>query len=463
MIHPSCFVSTLDRKYECSPIEISDWIPIQSSAYPIKSKNTEIYLDFSKKLHSILGMGYSFEHTSCANLLLLKEQDRIHALELMVHPECGAGMNLWRLCIGTSDFTGTPWYSYCGVPPAANITNYVKYVDQTFSLASDRELILPIVKQALEINPNILFFASPWSPPGWMKDSGRMCGGRLLPQFYTAYACYLVKFVQAYEQEGIPIHAITVQNEPYHNTKSMPSCYWSPTQERDFIRDYLGPAINNAKLKTQIWCYDHNWDDIPFHPTHYPQVIMQDINAAKFVQGIAFHHYSMLNRIHSNPKLMQLLRKNIPNTPFYFTEGSLFGLQGSLRLSRYIKYGSSSYNGWVPMIATDGTPNNGPFHAKRTFIQRNIADNSLLLHFEYFLYKQYAKFIHRGAQVVEIYHNKIRGFESLALQNSNGSKVCIFTNSLKKIRKILLKVNSPSNQILAFELKPQSISTIYWI
>jgi O-glycosyl hydrolase len=111
-----------------------------------------------------------------------------------VDPVNGIGMNLMRICIGTPDFTGDPWYSYDDVPAGQTDIPLEK-----FSIEKDRLYILPVLKRALQQNPELIFFASPWSPPAWMKSSGSMIGGKLLPQYYEPYARYLVRFVQAYQ------------------------------------------------------------------------------------------------------------------------------------------------------------------------------------------------------------------------------------------------------------------------
>src|SRR5262249_48955285 len=148
----------------------------------------------------------------------------------------GINLNLMRICIGTSDFTGDPWYSYDDIPAGRTDPEL-----SHFSIAKDRSYILPILKQAIKINPNLQLFASPWSPPGWMKTTGNMIGGGLLPKWYSAYAHYFVKFIKAYEAEGTPIYAVTVQNEPgvdrEHQPKMRyPSCKWTAEEERDFIK-----------------------------------------------------------------------------------------------------------------------------------------------------------------------------------------------------------------------------------
>jgi beta-glucosidase len=157
-----------------------------------------IELDPTTRHQTVFGMGSSFEPTTAYNLAQLDAAERERVLRLLVHPE-GANMNLMRICMGTPDFTGDPWYSYNDLPPGETDIDLSQ-----FSVEKDRDYIVPVLKEALAINPNLNFFASPWSPPGWMTSTGDMIGGHLLPEFYNAYAEYFVRFIKAYEAEGSP-------------------------------------------------------------------------------------------------------------------------------------------------------------------------------------------------------------------------------------------------------------------
>ena len=226
------------------------------------SKGERIAINPAVRFQTMLGLGSSLEPTTCSNLCRLSPADREHTIEHLASPTTGIGMNLMRICIGTPDFTGEPWYSYDDLA-AGEADPELK----RFSIEKDRAYILPMLKLARQRNPELLFFASPWSPPGWMKSAGTMIGGELLPRWYSVYADYFVKFIRAYEAEGIPIYAVTIQNEPGVDRSKeknprwhYPSCHWTGVQERDFIRDHLGPALRKAGLKAKIWCYDHNYN-----------------------------------------------------------------------------------------------------------------------------------------------------------------------------------------------------------
>jgi O-glycosyl hydrolase len=383
------WVSSEDMTRTLAHAEPLRFVPDEGSGVP------RINVDGTRTYQSILGLGSSFEHTTCFNLSRLDPAKRDEVIERMVHPDSGIGMNLMRICIGTPDFTGEPWYSYDDMPPGETDPNL-----EHFSIEKDRNYIIPVLKTALEKNPDLLFVASPWSPPGWMTSTGDMIGGHLLPEYYDAYARYFVKFVRAYENEGVPIHAVTVQNEPGVDRGRgspkwrYPSCRYTGEQERDFIKDFLGPAFKKNGVRTKIWCYDHNFNlerrgDDPGLP--HPRTILSDPTAAQYVDGTAFHHYA------GTPDGMTVFHNEFPDKHIYFTEGSAFGTTGAIGLISYLRNWSRSYNGWVTMIDTDGKPNNGPFRASRTCIMLNADDLTVDYRFDYYMYGQFMKFIRRGA------------------------------------------------------------------
>jgi len=294
---------------------------------------------------TMLGLGSSLEPSTCSNLWRMPPDLRERTLDRLVNVTNGIGMNLMRICIGTPDFTGDPWHSYDDLAPGETNSELKR-----FSVERDRAYILPVLKLATQRNPDLRFFASPWSPPGWMKSTGTMIGGELLRPWYPAYAEYFAKFIQAYEAEGIPIYAVTVQNEPgvdrakERNPKWFyPSCHWTGEQERDFIRDHLGPALRRHGLATRIWCYDHNYNtatrgDDPGLP--YPRTILSDPAAAAFVGGVAFHGYE------GQASGMSAFRREFPQTPIHFTEGSVFGVRGGIQMIDRLRNWASSYNAW---------------------------------------------------------------------------------------------------------------------
>jgi len=444
------WLSTADMKSQLAEQPGLEW---QSA--PAAARNV-IQIKPDVTFQKMLGLGSSLESSTCSNLWRMSEADRERTIERLVSPTAGIGMNLMRLCIGTPDFTGDPWYSYNDLPPGETDPELKR-----FSIAKDRAYILPVLKLARQKNPDLLFFASPWSPPGWMKTTGTMIGGELLPKWYSAYADYFVKFIRAYEAEGISIHAVTIQNEPgVDRSKAKdpkwfyPSCHWTGAQERNFIRDHLGPAFRRAGLKTQIWCYDHNYNirtrgDDP--GIAYPRTILGDPQAAQFVDGVAFHGYA------GGPEGMSRFHAEFPEVPIYFTEGSVFGLKGGVELIEKLRHWASGYNAWVTILDDQGKPNNGPFDADRTIITLNPATRKPTEHFDFFLYGHFMKFIQRGAVRVE--SSRPRVAPNVAFRNPDGSVVLVVANVGGSEARFALEVVGSGTST---SLPPRSIGTYLW-
>jgi glucosylceramidase len=204
----------------------------------------------------------------------------------------GIGISYLRIPMGASDFALQD-YTYDDMPAGQTDPNL-----EQFSIDYEKTSVIPALKLAVQLNPQLGLLGSPWSPPAWMKKNHQFHGSSLLPEFYQAFADYHVRFVQAYAEEGLTIDAITPQNEPMHTTEGYPTMYMSPEDQQTFVRDHLGPAFQAAGLDTRIIIFDHNWDLVD-----YPLTVLSDPAAAAFVDGVAFHCYggdvSAQSQVHS--------------------------------------------------------------------------------------------------------------------------------------------------------------------
>lgn len=423
-----------------------------------------VRVDETKVYQTLLGMGSSLEHTTCANLWRLDQATRAEVVERLVSPENGIGMSSMRICIGTPDFTGEPWYSYNDLPPGATDEGLVR-----FSIDKDRAYVLPILKLALEKNPDLILFASPWSPPGWMKTCGDMIGGHLYPRYYPVYARYFVKFLEAYAAEGIPIRAVTVQNEPGVNKRDdvlswwYPSCQWSLVEdedtwwpvshdtmgqpERDFIRDHLGPAFEANGIKTQIWCYDHNLNNL-----NYPRTILSDPRAARYVEGVAFHPYA------GSPADMGAFHDEFPEKRVFLSEGSMFGVEGAIQIMEFLRNWASAYHAWVTVIDTEGNPNNGPFKTTDTCVTLDPKSLTVSYHFDYYMYGQFMKFIRPGA--VRIESTAPEGpLSHVAFRNREGSFVLVVANPEPQATPLAVAWR---DRRFSTEIPAKSVATYRW-
>ncbi len=401
-----------------------------------------IEVDVARRGQSILGLGASFDHATCENLAKMSAERRAEVVEKLMNPETGIGMNLMRVCIGTSDFVGEPYYTYNDLPEGETDPDLTK-----FSIEKDRAYVLPAIKLAREKNPQLLLFASPWSPPAWMKTSGKLGTGRVKPECYPAFAKYLLKFVEAYAAEGVPIHAITIQNEPQMSHPRYPTTLWEAKEERDFIRDHLGPLFEEHQCNTLIWCWDHNWNQVDF-----PRTILSDPKAARYVDGTGFHLYE------GKVEAQSSLKQEFPDKHIYFTEGSVFRTRGAIELIQILRHWSRSYNAWVILLDEHRKPNRGPHSASATCIEL-LDDGSVRYNFDYFMYGQFMKFIPRDAIRVESSLPEIRTFSNVAFVDPDGQVVMVAANSSRDPQPFAVRTGET---MFAAELPAQSVATYIW-
>lgn len=256
----------------------------------------------SKTYQTIDGFGYTLTGGSVEVINQLSSAKKEALLqELFGKGENSIGISYLRLSIGASDLNSSV-FSYNDLPAGQTDVTLSQ-----FSLSKDQALV-DMLKKILTINPNIKIIATPWSPPVWMKDNGSSIGGSLKTEYYGVYAQYFVKYIQEMKKNGITIDAVTPQNEPLHPGNN-PSMYMTAEQQRDFIKNNLGPAFQTANISTKIIVYDHNCDK-----PEYPLTILADTEASKFVDGSAFHLYAgnilILNNVHNA----------YPDKNVYFTE-----------------------------------------------------------------------------------------------------------------------------------------------
>ncbi|MBO5687511.1 MAG: glucosylceramidase, partial [Alistipes sp.] len=271
-----------------------------------------ITLQPEQTLQPIYGFGAAITGSTCYNLLQMTEEDREKTLQECFSPE-QMDMSFIRISIGASDFS-LDEYTCCD-----------KEGIEFFELHEyDRRDLIPILKRILEINPSVRIVGSPWSCPKWMKINEQTgepydswTGGILNPKYYDDYAEYFVRWVGEMEAEGIPIYAITIQNEPLNRGNSM-SLYMGWEQQRDFIRDHLGPEFERNDIDAKIWIFDHNYnyDNIP-DQQGYPLHILADKEAAKYIDGSAWHNYG--GRVTELDRIYEAY----PDLDIFFSEASI--------------------------------------------------------------------------------------------------------------------------------------------
>lgn len=266
-------------------------------------RGSTIVIDDTQKLQSIDGFGFALTGGSAELMMKMTPAERSKLIKEMFATDANnVGVSYIRLSIGSSDLNSFV-FSYDDLPDGQTDLPLAK-----FDLYQDYKDVIPVMKEILSINPQIKILGSPWSAPKWMKTSNDVRGGSLKPEYYDVYARYFVKYIQAMKHEGITIDAVTVQNEPL-NSKNTPSMPWLPNEQKDFIKNNLGPAFQSAGIQTKIILFDHNLDRADF-----PLTTLRDPEAAKYVDGTGFHHYG------GDMSAMTTMHIARPDKNLYFTE-----------------------------------------------------------------------------------------------------------------------------------------------
>lgn len=256
-----------------------------------------VAVDPGTALQSITGFGAGLTDSSLWLLSKLGAPQREAALHRLLDPRTGIGLSVMRVPMGASDFTASGLYSYDDRPPGESDPTLAH-----FSVAHDDAYILPILRDALRVNPALRIVANPWSPPAWMKTNDSMLSlsptggaGRLRADAYAPLAQYFVRFIEAYRAAGVPIWAITPQNEPLQPTGDYPGMLLTPQEEATFVTGYLAPALRAARLNVRVYGYDYVWaGSEPYVATllQGPQSpVLGGAPAAGAIDGIAYHCY----------------------------------------------------------------------------------------------------------------------------------------------------------------------------
>jgi glucosylceramidase len=386
------------------------------------SQSQVITINPSTTYQSMTGFGASFTDSSA--WLVYNSPLRNQIMTKLFDPNQGIGLDFLRQPIGASDFSRS-LFSYDDMPAGQTDPTLAN-----FSIAHDQAYILPVLQQALSINPDITIMATPWSPPGWMKTSGSMIGGYLNNDDYQVFANYLVKFIQAYDAAAVPISLISPQNEPENSPSNYPGSTFTSTQEADFIADNLGPAIHAAGLNTGILDYDHNWNDPSF-----PETVLGDSSAAHYVTGTAWHCYA------GDPSAQSTVEAEYPSYGNYETECS--GTQASdpsdtfadtldWEVENLVIDGIRNYSKSVVTWNMALDPSGGPSMNCTTCTALVTVDNSAdtaTYNAEYYSLGQVSKFVKPGA--VRIASNTFGSgnIEDVAFQNPDGSEALVVLNS----------------------------------
>jgi glucosylceramidase len=268
------WLTTADERQKLAP---QPAIPPAAAA----TGDEDVTFDPGKRFQRMHGFGAAMTDAS-AELFSRLPEDKRRALmaELFGRKNNGLGLSFTRLTVGASDFSPTH-YSYDDTPGNAPDPEL-----RHFSIEPARQYVLPRVREALAINPDLKVMISPWSAPAWMKTTKSLIKGQLEPQFYPAFANYLARTVEAFGREGVPVSMLTIQNEPDFEPGDYPGMRVNPPERAIIIGRHVGPLFRSRGLKTQILDYDHNWDN-----PEMPLAVLSDPVARSHIAGVAWHCY----------------------------------------------------------------------------------------------------------------------------------------------------------------------------
>ncbi len=421
-----------------------------SAQQPLQAEHTpglpRLWVDSTRKFQSLLGFGGAFTEASATVWQSLPPAAQEQFLIDCFDPARGHGYTLCRVHMNSCDFA---------LGNYAHVEQPEDFALSSFQIERDRQALLPFIKAAQRVAGRpIQLLASPWSPPAWMKTNGQMNhGGQLRPECRAAWAQCYVRFIRAYEAQGVPIWAVSVQNEPMAHQR-WDSCLYSAEEERDFVRDHLGPALHTAGLghvKIVIW--DHNRDLM----VERASVVYGDAEAAKYVWGTGFHWYGADHFDH-----VQQVHDAWPDKQLLFTEGCQEGGPhlGSWDLGeRYARSIINDLNrwtvGWIDwnlLLNEHGGPNHVGNFCSAPVIA-DTAQGQLLHQSSYWYLGHFARFIQAGAQRVLCASPNPR-LEATAFVNPSGACVAVAMNRGEHTLHFELAIDAIT---YAAELPPRSI------
>jgi glucosylceramidase len=420
-------------------------------------KQETIFVDPSKTYQTVLGVGGALTDAAAETFYKLPRDKQQEILHAYFDPEKGIGYSLGRTHIHSCDFSSESY-------------TYVKDGDtnlKSFDISHDLKYRIPFIKEILATAgpDNFTIFASPWSPPAWMKDNNDMLhGGKLKPEYYGTWANYCAKFIKSYEKQGVTIWGMTVQNEPMA-IQTWESCIYTAEDERDFVKNYLGPTFAKDGLeKKNIVIWDHNRSLM----YQRAQVVLEDPEAARYVWGVGYHWY-----VGDHFENVKMVQQAFPNTHLLFTEGCngpydpatiddwKWGENYGKSMVNDFNNGAVGWTDWNVLLDEEGGPN----HVRNFCFAPIHGDTKTgALHYmnSYYYIGHFSKFIRPGARRI-VSSSTADNLITTGFLNKDKNIVVIVMNSSEKAQPFYLWMNdkeakseSPAHSIMTLVL-PEKI------
>lgn len=404
------------------------------------------------------GFGACFNELGYRALKHLAEDEQELLLEeLFSTAEDKTGLTMCRLPIGANDYS-EDWYSLNETPGDHDMRH--------FSIERDRNGLIPYIKRAQKYNKDLKLFASPWSPPTWMKNPPVYNSGKLIPtdDNLKAYALYFAKFVEAYAAEGIRIHQVHVQNEPVANQK-FPSCMWTGEELKVFIRDYLGPQFKKSELKTEIWLGTINAPGCDYRRLifdkwatedydYFANCVLSDNEALQYISGVSYQWGGKIAIQRTFESWWPRIRLMQSENECGFGDNTWeYARYNWTMLKHYISNGAESYMYWNPILEPNGVSTWGD--PQNAMITIDPETKKAIYNPDFYVIKHISALLCDGA--VRLGANGQWAGDTIAFRNPDNSIVLNVFNPFAECREFCFSHN---NEQYAFHLEPQSINSI---
>lgn len=393
------------------------------------------------------GFGGALTEGAAHNIYQLPPEKQDEVLRAYFDEKNGIGFQFCRVNLQSCDFS-TEVYSYDDTPEDFELKD--------FSIAHDERELLPMIQRTLQLAPHVKVLSSPWSPPAWMKTNKDMCnGGSLRPECRKAWSQCFVKYVEAYEKAGVPIWGVTVQNEA-KAPQTWESCEYTAEEEKDFVRDYLGPDLKATGKDIKIFIWDHNKERV----LERTDVAMKDPEAAPYIYGSAVHwysgdHFDALRIVHEKYPWLRLsaTENSMGCNPVYTWDmPEKLGHHIIGDLSNY----ASSWYVWNLILDENGMPNHDHINGKSPMMVNFSMDGALFYAPGYYYAGHFSKYIKPGAKRIgsSIYTEKL---ESVSFKNPDGELVTVVLNHNDIPMRVILRCNGKLCPLIC---EPHSIMTL---
>lgn len=421
-----------------------------------KGKKSTITIDTKTIYQEINGFGGAFNEKGWVALSVLNPDKRDEVLKALFDPAEGAGFNICRVPIGASDYAVSRY-----------TLNEVKddYQMKHFSIERDKGCLIPYIKAAMKFRPDLRIWGSAWTPPTWMKTNGHFDGGSMKddPKIYDAYSLYLARFLEAYQEEGINVYAVAVQNEP-DIVRNYPTCLWTEKQFLTFIRDHLGLLFKERGVRGEIWL--GTMDDGDFNK--YPRTVLSDPKANNFITTVGYQ-WGGLNSVawtRKNYPTKRIMQTETECGNWYWREGFdpdkpqndwNYGAYTWNKVKDYFERGVNSYMLWNMVLDQEGKNIDSvrPWPQNAAVVV-DTETKSVIYTPMYYAFKHFSHFVKPGAHLIRV---KSSGAlkDALAFKNPDGKVVLVMQNTAPKSINLKIKME---NKNYALSLPAQSWSTL---